>query len=61
MDLSAFPTPEGFTKPTERVISEQSAKFTDGQANAAGFAGAHEAINSYDRQPYWRADIRQRT
>lgn len=38
MNLSSFPTPPGFEPQGERVVGEQSAKFSDGQANAAGFA-----------------------
>ena len=50
MDLSAFPTPPGFEPQGERVVGEQSAKFNDGQANAAGFAERMRiSIDTFDR------------
>jgi len=37
MNLSSFPTPEGYV-PEERVVSQKSANFTEVQGKAAGFA-----------------------
>jgi len=37
MNLSSFPTPEGYV-PDERVVSQKSASFTEVQGKAAGFA-----------------------
>lgn len=42
MDLSSFPTPEGYSA-GERVIGKTSAKFSEGQSNAAAFANRMNA------------------